>query len=104
MSPTCDAVVYKTLEMTSQIAENCCTLDISVSYDLAIANRAYKIQAEAAPKFDKIFIHIGAFHIQLSFFKVIGKYIEGSGIPALLQQAGLIAEGSLNGIISGKKF
>lgn len=70
MSPTSDAVVQKTLQVALQVAEECEQNYIIVTYDLAIASKAYRIQSDMAPDFDKVFITLGAFHIQLSFFKV----------------------------------
>lgn len=70
MSPTSDSVVLKTLDIAITIANECKQTNIVVTYDLAIASRAYRIQADMAPKFDRIFINLGSFHIELSFFKV----------------------------------
>lgn len=70
MSPTADAVVCKTLETALSIAEECGQKFIIVTYDLAIACKAYRIQVDQSSRFEKIFITLGAFHIQLSFFKV----------------------------------
>lgn len=69
-SPTSDSVVMKTLEMAIEIADECQQKHIIVTYDLAIACRAYKIRAEMAPRFDRTFIALGSFHTELSFFKV----------------------------------
>lgn len=92
------------MEMSIKIADACAQQYISVNYDLAITNKAYRIQAENSPTFDRLFIRIGSFHVELSFYKAVGKYIEGSGIPVLFQQSGLVAEGSLNGILTGKNY
>lgn len=70
MSPTVDAVVLKTLQIAQNILRECKQKYIIVTYDLAIASKAYRIQADLAPRFDNIFITMGAFHIELAFFKV----------------------------------
>lgn len=70
MSPTCDAVVQKTLNVSLNIANECNQKHIIVTYDLAIASKAYKIQCDTSPKFDRVFITLGSFHIELSYFKV----------------------------------
>lgn len=70
MSPTSDSVVQKTLKMAQDIARECNQEHIIVTYDLAIAAKAYKIQATMSPAFDNVFINLGAFHTQMSFFKV----------------------------------
>lgn len=73
MSPTSDAVVMKTLRIALSIADECEQKHIVVTYDLAIASKAYKIQADMTPEFDRVFITLGAFHIELSYFKVCVK-------------------------------
>lgn len=70
MSPTSDAVVKKTLEIAQVIANECNQQHIVVTYDLAIACKAYKIKSELSPQFDNVFVTMGAFHAQMSYFKV----------------------------------
>lgn len=69
-SPTDDSVVRKTLDMAKTIASECNQKHIAVTYDLAIASKAIKIQADLSPVYDHIFVLLGAFHIQISYFKV----------------------------------
>lgn len=69
-SPTNDAVVMKTLEMANQIADECNQKYIVVTYDLAIAMKAYNITDCMSPRFDRIFVNLGGFHIEMSYFKV----------------------------------
>lgn len=104
ISPTKDAVVHKTMQIALEVAEDCNQSSVIVTYDLAIAKKAWKIQNEMIPKFDKIFINLGSFHFEMSYFKAVGKYIDSSGIPQLLINCGLLAEGSMNGFISGSNF
>src|SRR5699024_4673122 len=63
-SPTSYATVNETLVMASQIAEKCQQELIIATYDLAIAKMAMQIQQSERPKFDNIFINLGAFHTQ----------------------------------------
>lgn len=70
MSPTSDAVVKKTLEIAKSIAVECRQQHIITTYDLAIACKAYRIQADLSPEFDEVFITLGAFHTEMSYFKV----------------------------------
>lgn len=103
-SPTKDAVVLKTMEIAMQIKNECGQRYIITTYDLAIAMKAYRIQIDHAPAFNEIFILLGPFHVKLSFYKALGKFIDNSGITMLMVSCGLIAEGSLNGFISGKNY
>lgn len=69
-SPTSDTVVLKTMDVALKLANECDQDYIVVTYDLAIASKALKISADMHPKFDRLFINLGAFHIELSYFKV----------------------------------
>lgn len=70
MSPTSEAVVKKTLEIAQSLAKDCQQKYIIVTFDLAIACKAYKIKADLAPLFDDVFVTLGAFHVELAYFKV----------------------------------
>ena len=71
---------------------------------MSLARMALKIQQEESPKYDSLFINFGSFHIEMAFFHLIGSYIELSGGPSILSQAGIIASDSLKGFISGTHF
>lgn len=66
----------KTLELSQNIANECQAPYIQITYDLAIARTSYCIQAQESPRFDNIFIHLGAFHIEMAFFKAVGTFTE----------------------------
>ena len=72
------------------MAAKCNMTSISVTYDIAVAKIAFEIQAEERPWYDKAFIYLGAFHIELSLFGVLGKYIAESGEPYLLNECSMI--------------
>lgn len=103
-SPTSTAVVVHTLKMGLQLADECGQRYISQTYDLAIAKMALAIQAEEKPGFDRIFIQLGSFHIELAFFKAVGKFFEESGGPYILAESGVLAQGSLHGFLAGKHY
>ncbi|XP_044760189.1 uncharacterized protein LOC123317646 isoform X2 [Coccinella septempunctata] len=63
-----------------------------------------QIQSEERPKYDNVFIQLGAFHIQMSYFKAVGKYMEESGGPYILTESGTLAQGSLKGFITGTHY
>ena len=98
------SVVRQTLVTTPKCAEECHQEYGVVTYDLNAAKPAMQIQATETPRFDDVFIMMGAFHIEMAFFKAIGKLIAESGGTAVLTETEVIATGSLNGLISGKHF
>ena len=75
-----------------------------VTYDLAIAKIAKRIQSEESPVYDNLFIMFGSFHIELSFFSSLGKFIEGSGGPYILSECDIVAMGSMNKFLKGKMY
>ena len=78
--------------------------EISVTYDLAIAKLAMQIQAAESPRYDNVFVLMGAFHTEMAFFKALGKFIAESGGPSILVASETIASGSLKGFITGKLY
>ena len=75
-----------------------------VTYDLAVANKAYSIQTLDAPRFDKLLFMLGNFHLELTLYRVIGTFINESGAEYLLTESGILAEGSLMSFIRGKYY
>lgn len=104
LSPTNHSTVLKTLEISQDIAAECEASYIQITYDLAIARTSYCIQAQESPQFDNIFINLGAFHIEMAFFKALGTFIEQSGLTNIMVETNLIACGSIGGFISGKNY
>lgn len=79
LSPTNTSVVLVTLVQSIKIAEECNESYMQVTYDLAIAKIALQIQTSERPRFDKLFIHLGTFHIMSAYFKTVRKFIDNCG-------------------------
>lgn len=102
-SPTDPAVIKETMRRSLKIASECGKSFMNVTYDLAIAKIALKIQS-AEVEFKPLFIHLGSFHTMMSYFKAIGKFIDGCGVKNMLVDSGILANGSINSFLSGKHF
>ena len=103
-SSTSNDVVRETMVRTLKIAHEVNQEFAVVTSDLAIASRAYAIQAIEASRFDKLLILLGNFHVELAFFRAVGTFLNGSGIEVVLTESGVLAEGSLIGFIKGKFY
>ena len=103
-SPTRNDVVRETMIRTITVAEETGQNYGVVTYDLAIATKAYAIQAIETPIFDKLLIMLGNFHVELSFFGAVGTFINESCIEFILAESGVLAEGSMVGFIKGKFY
>jgi len=53
-------------------------------YVVAVALKAYSIQALMAHVFDMLIILLGNFHIQLTFLGAIGTYVSESGLECII--------------------
>ncbi|GBP86801.1 hypothetical protein EVAR_99881_1 [Eumeta japonica] len=103
-SPTETSVVKLTMTQAQKVGVECDQKYVQVTYDLAIAKIALKIQATEAPKFVNLFIHLGSFHLMMAFFKAIGVFINECGLSHIMVESKIIASGSVNGIVEGKHF
>ena len=103
-SPTTTAVVAETMNRALKIADESGRKSIAVTYDLAIAKVAMQIQATETPKYDNLFVNLGAFHVEMAFFKVMGKFIAESGGPYILNECDVLQKGSINGFIQVKSY
>jgi hypothetical protein len=103
-SPTSNDIVRETMVRTINVARETGQDYAVVTYDLAIALKAYSIQAVETPLFDKLLIMLGNFHIELAFYGAVGTFINESGIEFILTEAGILAEGSMMGFIKGKFY
>lgn len=103
--PPTDAVVVRhTLELCLKIREELGQEYIEVTYDLAVAKLALRIQSVYSPLYDSVFIHLGFFHVQMAFFHAVGTFIDDSGFSTIMIQSGLIASDSVSGFMLGKHF
>ena len=103
-SPTGKNIVRETMKRSMKVANETTQDYAVVTYDLAVALIAYKIQSIEAPLFDRLLIMLGNFHLELAFYGAVGTYINESGAEHLLTECEILAEGSLNGFIRGKYY
>ncbi|GFW88475.1 uncharacterized protein TNCV_3552451 [Trichonephila clavipes] len=103
-SPTNVTVVKHTMEQAQVVGKECNQTYVQVTYDLAIAKIAYKIQSTTKPQFNNLFIHLGSFHLMMAFFKAIGVFINEWGLSHMMIESNIIASGSVNGLVEGKHF
>ena len=103
-SPTSHSVVVETMKRSLRMADEANRESITVTYDFAIAKIALHIQAEERPTFDRLFISLGSFHIEMAFFAALGKVITESGGPHLLSECDILAKGSLQSFLAGTHY
>ena len=103
-SPTVNKVVKETMIRALAIAKEMQEEYAIVTYDLAVASKAYCIQQLEAPMFDKLLVLLGNFHVEIAFFGALGTFIQESGVEVILTESNVLSAGSLNGFMKGKYF
>lgn len=79
-SPTDKSVVLETMRTALKIAAECQQEYAQVTYDLGIAKIGFPLKSTESEGMKKLFIHLGAFHIEMAYSKAIGSFIDGSGL------------------------
>ena len=75
-----------------------------VTYDLAVALKAYSIQALQAPVFERLIILLGNFNFELAYLGALGTFLSDSGVEYIITEVGVLAEGSLAGFMKGEFY
>ena len=69
---------------------------------MAIAKIAMQIQKVESPVYVNIFVALGSCHIEMGYFKALGKIISESGEPFLLQECQVSTKPLLSGLSCNK--
>ena len=75
-SPNNIDVIHEIMIRTLKIASETNQEFAVVTYDLAVASKTYAIEALEEPRFDKLLILPGNFHVELAFFGAVGTFFE----------------------------
>lgn len=75
-----------------------------VTFDLAVAKKAYSLVWQYAERFSKVIVRMGVFHTICSIFSTVGKMMKGSGFSEIVIESGICASGSLEKVLSGKHY
>ena len=75
-----------------------------MTFDLAVAKKAYALVWQHPDTYKNVFIHLGVFHTMLSYLGALGKVMRGSGFEEVVIEAGLCATGLLEKVLIGKHY
>lgn len=92
--PTRNDVVQEAMVCSLKVAEEMNQEYAVVTYDLAVALKAYSVQALQAPTFDKLFILLENFHLELALFGAVGTFLADPGVENILTVVGVHGRGS----------
>lgn len=103
-SPTELPTVFNVLKQSLQMADQLGQRDVIVVFDQAIYAKALEIQWQNQDEFQRMVIRLGAFHTICAFIAAIGKRFGDAGLSDILIESGIVASGSVSGVLEGRHY
>jgi len=75
-----------------------------VTFDLAVAKKAYALVWQNPEIFSDVIVQMGSFHLLCSFMSALGKLMRCSGLEEVLVESGVCASGSIQQVMAGKHY
>ncbi|XP_028408500.1 uncharacterized protein LOC114531056 [Dendronephthya gigantea] len=103
-SPTEYSTINAILESGVDIA-NALQLDhIVMVFDEAVYAKVQQVRWKNEMFYNKLVVRLGEFHTIMSFLSAISKLFEDAGLKDILIESGIVNEGSIKGVLSGKHY
>ena len=101
-SPTELPTVYTILQRSLQLADQLGQRDVVTVFDQPIYAKALDIVWQNPQQFQRVVLRMGTFHTVCAFLAAIGKRFSGAGLEDVLIESGIVAMGSVPGVLQGK--
>ena len=75
-----------------------------VTFDLAVAKKAYSLVWQSPEEFSDVIVRMGSFHLTCAFMGALGKKMRCSGLEEVLIESGICASGSIEQVLTGKHY
>ena len=75
-----------------------------VTFDLAVAKKAYTIVGQKPDEFKNTIVRMGGFHLTCTYMGALGKMMRCSGLEEILIESGICASGSIEKVMTGKHY
>ena len=97
------STAYEILNQVLKIMKALDPKEVSVVFDQALYAKVAEI-AWKHDQYEKIVLRMGAFHTPCNFLSIIGKGFGSAGLRDIAVESGIIAEGSITGMLEGRKY
>ena len=97
------STVHEVLNQTVSIMESLQLKSIVCVFDQALYSKAAEIVWKHE-KFKNIVIRMGVFHTICNLLSIIGKRFQDAGLRDMCVESGVVAEGSVAGVMEGRKY
>jgi len=96
--------VYEILKQSDLIRNELSLDTLVVVMDQALYAKAVEIAWKHKERFSHVLLRMGTFHTIMNALSIIGKRFCDAGLKDICIEAGIVAEGSINGVIDGKQY
>ena len=103
-SPTELDTVYTLLKRSVTMGQKLGQHGIIIVMDQAIYAKAQEIVLQKSGEFQNVVLRMGSFHVITTFLVVIGKRFADAGLVDILIESGVVAFGSMNGVLEGRHY
>lgn len=104
-SPATDiATVHEVLLQSLKIKNSLQLKSIVLVFDQALYAKATEIQWKHAEKFKDLVLRMGVFHTACTMLSIIGKRFQDAGLRDICVESGVVAEGSVSGVLDGRRY
>ena len=96
--------VYEVLTKSLQIKDTLNLQTIVIVFDQALYAKATETKWKHKEQFKDLVLRMGVFHTICTFLLVIGKRFQEAGLRDVIIESGVIAEGSVSGVLEGRTY
>jgi len=98
------STVFEILNQAKRIKDMLQLSSIVCVFDQALYAKACEVVWKHPTEFHDVVLRMGAFHTICNLLAIIGKRFSDAGLRDLAVESGIVAEGSINGVLEGKKY
>ena len=98
------ATVHEVLVQSLKIKNTLKLKSIVLVFDQALYAKATEVQWKQSERFKDIEQRMGVFHTACTLLSIIGKRFQDAGLRDLCFESGVIAEGSVAGVLDGRRY
>ena len=98
------ATVHEVIVRSLKIKNTFKLKSIVLVFDQAMYEKASEIQWKQSEGFKDIALRMGVFHTACTMLSIIGKRFQDAGLRELCVESGVIAEGSVAGVLDGRGY
>ena len=103
-SPTELSTVFTVLKNTINMANQLGQEDAVIVLDQTIYAKALEIIWQNEQEFQRLVVRMGAFHVTCAYLAAIGKRFGDAGLSDILIESGVLASGSVAGVLEGRHY